>query len=70
MIEKTEKSLSHGGPGCQILQLPAEGRWKWRHTAADGIVTDSPETYEYHYQCAASARRSGYSPDSKWFVAN
>ena len=53
---------------CQILRL-AEGRWKWSHTAAGGVVTESPETYEYHYQCAASARRAGYRPDSKWLVA-
>ena len=69
MLPTTQKEVVRDPTGCQILQLPDDGRWKWRHISADGAVIDSPETFEYHYQCAASARRSGYRPDSKWFVS-
>ena len=57
---------------CQILQVAEQGklRWKWRHVTPDGAVTESDETYTFHYECVAAARKSGYKPDAKWLPAN
>lgn len=55
---------------CQILQFTEHGkmRWKWRHVAPEGAVTESPETYAFHYECVAAARKSGYTPKAEWLT--
>ncbi len=58
-------------PACQIVQIAHDDtyRWKWRHVSAEGVVTESAESYAFHYQCAAAARHRGYRPDMKWLPA-
>lgn len=56
---------------CQIHQVVEHGelRWKWREVTLDGAQTQSAQSYEFHYQCAAAARKSGYQPQMKWLPA-
>ncbi len=57
---------------CQILRFRQDDtdRWKWRYRAPDGQVTESPQTYAYHYECVAAARMSGYQPDLRWVAGD
>ena len=53
---------------CQIVRYRENesDRWKWRYRAPDGQVTESAESYAFHYECVAAARMGGYQPDLKW----
>jgi hypothetical protein len=53
---------------CQILQVEHDDapRWKWRYTDAEGRVTESAQTFTYHYECVAAARQVGYRPEHRW----
>ena len=53
---------------CQIVQVARSSRWKWRAVAPDGAVTESPQTYTFHYECASAARAAGFRPVAKWTV--
>ncbi|HEX2649942.1 MAG TPA: hypothetical protein VHN19_08415 [Burkholderiales bacterium] len=59
-------------PVCQIVRIRQEhaDRWKWRYRASDGAVTESPQTFAFHYECVAAARLSGYQPDLKWVAGD
>ena len=51
---------------CEIYHVPHGGsfRWKWRHVAADGRVSESKHEYELFYECVCAARESGYEPQA------
>jgi hypothetical protein len=69
-LRQVEELTPRGGPVCEILQLSSTGRWKWRYTTPAGAVSaESAETYRYHFECAAAARRNGYRPNSAWSMA-
>jgi hypothetical protein len=53
---------------CHIVQIARSSRWKWRSVTADGAVTESPQTYTFHHECAFAARAAGLSPVAKWTV--
>jgi hypothetical protein len=59
-------------PVCQILRFRHDDadRWKWRYRAPDGQVTESMETFAFHYECVAAARMSGYQPDLRWVAGD
>jgi hypothetical protein len=60
-------------PVCQILRLRQDDsteRWRWRYRASDGKVTESPETFAFHYECVTAARMCGYQPDLRWIAGN
>lgn len=49
---------------CEIFHVPHKKsfRWKWRHTAADGRIVESKESYALYYECFTAAREAGYEP--------
>jgi hypothetical protein len=51
---------------CEIYHVPhgVSFRWKWRHVAADGRVSESKREYELFYECVCAARESGYEPQA------
>jgi len=51
---------------CEIVQIARSARWKWRSVAADGAITESPQTYTFHHECALAARAAGLRPVAKW----
>jgi hypothetical protein len=53
---------------CEIVQIARSSRWKWRSVATDGAVTESAQTYTFHYECAFAARAAGFRPVAKWTV--
>ena len=57
--------------GCEIYPIgyrksekKTSFRWKWRHVAADGRVSESKHEYELFYECVCAARESGYEPQA------
>lgn len=57
---------------CQIVRFRQDDAdcWKWRYRTPDGQVTESAETFAFHYECVAAARMSGYQPDLRWVVGD
>ena len=57
---------------CQVVRFRQEqaDRWKWRYRAPDGAITESAESYAFHYECVTAARMSGYQPDLKWVAGD
>jgi hypothetical protein len=47
---------------CQIVSIRSNGafRWKWRHVASNGAITESSTTYSLYYECVSAARQHGY----------
>jgi hypothetical protein len=53
---------------CEIYSVAYRNafRWKWRHTAANGTVSECLEEYLAFFECVAAARAGGYEPRCEW----
>lgn len=67
MHEKGAGSMSVA-KACEIYGVVHRNSllWKWRHTSADGSITDCAEEFRLFLQCVAAARACGYEPRTDW----